>query len=101
MDIIISLVQFIKTSNIIMLLVATLISNRLVDFCNSFIDSFLLPLFHRNELIHDEDAKGIETHHLNINGFYFKTGKFFVSLMRLSFFLLLVLIIYWIFKHQT
>lgn len=101
-SILINFVNLIKTTNIIFIILASLISNRLVDFGNTFIDCLIIPLFHKNKLIKtkDDHDDGIESKYIIINGYYFKIGRLLVSLIRLCMFIIITIIIYYIFLKK-
>lgn len=95
--------DFIKSNNILFIILATLISNRLVDFGNNFIDCIILPLFNKGKLILNkkDQLDGIESHIINVNGFHFKMGRLLVSFIRLFLFSIIAISIYFLLLHKN
>ena len=64
-------------------IVATIVSQRITDLSNAFIDFLVIPIFNRDADGDGEaDIKDIKNYQVNISGIKFKIGEFLVVIIK-------------------
>lgn len=76
-------VDFLKENNVISIAIASVISERVSNLVNSFVDGFVLPILEQdNDGDGKADISALEEKHIHIGNVKLKVGKFAVALIK-------------------
>ncbi|VVU94707.1 hypothetical protein CPAV1605_432 [seawater metagenome] len=91
--------KFLNDNNVIATIVATMISQRISDLSNSFIDNLIIPVLDRDADGDGEaDIKDLKKYKINFLGIKFRVGEFFIVLLK---FMIILFIAYQINKIMS
>ena len=84
--------KFLNDNNILSVAIATILSNKINDISEAFINNLVLPIINR-DIDNDNrpDIKKLEEYTLRMSGIKFELGKFMIALIK---FLIITYIVY-------
>jgi large-conductance mechanosensitive channel len=84
--------EFLNDNNILSVAIATILSNKINDISEAFINNLVLPIINRDaDNDNNPDIKNLEKYTFKISGINFGIGKFTISLIK---FLIISYIVY-------
>jgi large conductance mechanosensitive channel len=76
-------IKFLQSNNVFNVAIAAILSDRINEITNAFVNSLVIPIINRDgDNDGEKDIKKIEEHQVKIYGITFETGKFLMALIK-------------------
>lgn len=75
--------DFLNDNNILSVAIATILSNKIHDISESFVNNLILPIINRDaNNDNNPDIKNVEDYTIKIYGIKFELGKFIIAMIK-------------------